>query len=279
MKYLKNAFEFYLNSSVHVSLAVAAFSILSILQYELPLNINLLGFIFFSSVTGYNFVKYAGVAKLYHLSLAKNLRNIQIFSLICFIALIYFTFQMEIRVIIAAAILAILTLFYAVPFLGENKNLRSLPGLKIFIISIVWAATTLLLPLIQASEYLENEILVDFIQRFMLVIVLTLPFEIRDLRYDDEGLGTIPQKLGVFKTKIFGYVLLGLIFFAELFQSSFRSVDFLALVLIILLSGLLLWKAKRQQQKYYCSFWVEAAPVFYLGIYLIIELYLQQILF
>ncbi|TBW27406.1 hypothetical protein [Gramella sp. KN1008] len=279
MRYLKNAFELYINSSIHVSLAVVAFTLITFFQYNGKIDIELILFIFFASVTGYNFVKYAGIAKLHHLSLAKNLRYIQVFSFISFIALIYLAFQLEMRLIIASGILAILTLFYAVPFLGENKNLRSLPGIKIFIISIVWAATTVFLPLIQAKEYLETDILVDFIQRFMLVIVLTLPFEIRDLRYDDEGLGTIPQKLGVYKTKVFGFSLLGIIFFAELILSSFSTSNFLSLTLILLLSGMLLWKSRKQQKKYYCSFWVEAVPVFYLGIYWVIEHCLPQIPF
>ncbi|MCM8567777.1 hypothetical protein NE848_00170 [Gramella jeungdoensis] len=279
MKYLKNAFELYINSSIHVSLAVVAFSLITFFQYGLEIDKQLLYFIFFASITGYNFVKYAGIAKLYHLSLARNLRFIQIFSLLCFIALIYFTFQMEWRVLIATGVLGLFTLFYAVPFLGGKKNLRSLPGLKIFIIAVVWAGCTVLLPLIKAERYLGTEILVDFIQRMMLVIVLTLPFEIRDLKYDDESLGTIPQRLGVFMAKVFGLVLILIIFFAELLQSSFQSNEFLALILILLLSGILLWRAKVDQKKYYCSFWVEAVPVFYLCVYWIFTHYLPQIPF
>lgn len=279
MKYLKNAFELYINSSIHVSLAVVAFTLISFLHYNQEIDEELVLFIFFASITGYNFVKYAGIAKLHHLSLARNLRLIQIFSLFSFIALVYFTFQMPGRVLIATAVLGLFTLFYAVPFLGENKNLRSLPGLKIFIIAVVWAGTTVLLPVINAEGILGTEILVDFLQRLMLVVVLTLPFEIRDLRYDDESLGTIPQRLGVFMTKVFGLVLTFLIFSAELIQSSFSSSRFGALTVILLLSGIMLWKAGRDQKRYYCSFWVEAVPVFYLGVYWIILHYLPQIPF
>ena len=37
-----------------------------------------------------------------------------------------------------------------------------------------------------------------------MVFVLTLPFEIRDLQYDDSTLETLPQRVGVKKTKIIG---------------------------------------------------------------------------
>ncbi|HKJ48231.1 MAG TPA: hypothetical protein VJ973_04035, partial [Christiangramia sp.] len=154
MKYFKNAFELYINSSIHVSLAVVAFTLVSIFEHDLEIDKNLILFIFFATITGYNFVKYAGIAKLYHLSLATNLRLIQIFSLLCFIAMIYFAFRLDIEVLIATGIMGLFTLFYALPVFGGQKNLRSLPGIKIFIIAIVWAGSTVILPLINAEKIL-----------------------------------------------------------------------------------------------------------------------------
>lgn len=279
MKYLKNAFELYINSSIHVSLAVVAFTLITFFEYDLLIDLDLLLFIFFATITGYNFVKYAGIAKLYHLSLARNLRYIQVFSLVCFLILIYFTFKLKFSVLIATAILGAFTIFYAIPVFGEGKNLRSLPGLKIFIIGFVWAGSTVLLPLINAEKYLGIDLIVDFIQRLMLVILLTLPFEIRDLNFDNERLGTIPQKLGVYRTKIFGLILILLIFSAELLQNSFSSSDFFALVIMLLVSGIFLWKSGKDQGKYFSSFWVESLPIWYLVGYLILRFFLLPVPF
>ncbi|MFV8224977.1 hypothetical protein [Christiangramia aquimixticola] len=279
MKLLKNGLELYVNSSLHVALAIVAFTIITYLEYDLAINPELIGFVFFSSITGYNFVKYAGIAKLHHLSLAGNLRLIQIFSLLSFLALIYFSFQMRVEVLIATAVLGVLTLFYAVPILGNDRNLRSLPGLKIFIIAVVWAGSSVLLPMIAAMEVLGGNLIVDFLQRLTLVLVLTLPFEIRDLNFDSEALGTIPQKLGVGKTKIFGTILIGIIFLTEMFQWNFSSVSFVALSFTLILTIWLLWKARVEQTKYYSSFWVEAIPIFYLGIFLAMKCVDRNILF
>jgi len=279
MKYLKNAFELYINSSIHVSLAVVAFTIITFLEYDLFPDQDLLLFIFFSSITGYNFVKYAGIAKLHHLSLAKNLRIIQVFSGISFLALLYFCFLLKSAVLIATGILGIFTLLYAIPLFGGDRNLRSLPGIKIFIIALVWAGTTQILPVINAEMYLGKEILLDFFQRLLMVIVITLPFEIRDLNFDSEKLGTIPQKLGILRTKVFGTFLIGLIFSIELFQKSFNSNEFLSLVLILLIMGMMLWYARDGQKKFYASFWVESLPILFLGIYLFFRNALPQILF
>ena len=279
MKYLKNAFELYINSSIHVSLAVVAFTLVSIFEQDLEIDKNLILFIFFASITGYNFVKYAGIAKLYHLRLATNLRLIQIFSLFCFVAMIFFAFNLKVEVLIATGIMGVFTLFYALPVFGVEKNLRSLPGIKIFIIAVVWAGSTVILPLINAEKLLGIDFIVDFLQRLMLVVVLTLPFEIRDLEYDNESLGTIPQKLGVFMTKVFGSVLIFIIFCADLFQNSFNSKEFLALLVMLVISGFFLWSSGTKQRKYYSSFWVEALPIMYLGLYLLFRFFLPQILF
>ncbi len=41
-------------------------------------------------------------------------------------------------------------------------------------------------------------------QRVLLVLAFLIPFEIRDLAYDKPELKTIPQRIGVTQTKIFG---------------------------------------------------------------------------
>ncbi|MCM4157487.1 hypothetical protein [Gramella sp. AN32] len=269
MKFIKNVFDLYITCSIHVSIAIIAFTFITYLQFSLPLNKNLILFIFFASITGYNFVKYAGVAKLHHMRLTKNLRLIQLFSLGCFLAMCYLAFQLNKEVLISTAILGLFTLLYAVPFLGRSGNLRSLPTIKVFIIALVWAGTTFLLPLIDAGNILGTEILIDFFQRFLFVLVLILPFEIRDLQFDKEDLATIPQLLGVLQTKIFGTFLLFIIFFIELFQRSIENREFIVLSMVLLIAGIFLWNAKREQSIYYTSFWVEAIPIFYLILELI----------
>ena len=47
-----------------------------------------------------------------------------------------------------------------------------------------------------------------------------LPFEIRDMQYDSLKLSTIPQRIGVMKTKIIGVFML-LFFLLEFFKDEF----------------------------------------------------------
>jgi len=271
MRYLRLAFDLYINSSIHVALAVVCLAVISVLEYNFPISLDLLAFIFFSTITGYNFVKYAGIAKLHHSSLAGNLRIIQIFSFVSFLALIYYALQLSVNVLIATAILGFLTLLDALPIFGNSRNLRSLAGIKIFVIAMVWAGTTVLLPVINAQQLLNQPVLIDFFQRFCMVVVLTLPFEIRDLIYDSDSLQTIPQRIGVRKTRLFGIILLTLIVIIAIFQEQFRSYSLLSLFLVCVILGVFLVGSRERQSKYYASFWVELIPVIYLGILLIMK--------
>ena len=89
MSVLKQVFNFYINSSIHVALAVYAFTWVTLLQFGLNYNANVLYFVFFATITGYNFVKYFGIAKFHHRGLTNTLKIIQAFSFICFLLLCY----------------------------------------------------------------------------------------------------------------------------------------------------------------------------------------------
>src|SRR5680860_1607723 len=189
MQGFKKIFKFYINASFHVALAIVCLSDITIQNFDVPRNYKLLLFIFLATITGYNFAKYAGIAKLHHLSLAKNLRQIQILSFIAFTGLVFLTFFQSVSVLLFSTILGLFTLLYALPLFGNNTNLRGLTGLKIFVIAFVWAGVTVLLPLADHINVWKWDVFVVFLQRFFLVLALILPFEIRDLRFDLAQLG------------------------------------------------------------------------------------------
>src|SRR5690606_5495744 len=215
MKVFRHALDFYINSSIHVALAVCSMAWITLLKFDLPFDGWLLGFIFFASITGYTFVKYFGIAKFHHRSLAQWLKMIQLFSLLCFILMCYFAFHLEERTLIYIAVFALITFLYAIPFfpkdlfIDKQRNLRSIGGLKVYVIGLVWAGVTVLLPLLNQEYHYDADVWITALQRFLLVILMMLPFEIRDLQYDSLKLSTIPQKIGIKNTKAMG-VLLGM---------------------------------------------------------------------
>lgn len=260
MEFLKRIFRFYIESSIHVSLAICCLAGVSLLLYEIPCEPRRFLFLFTASITGYNFAKYAGSAGFHHRSLTRQLRSIQVFSFLCFMALIVLTFMQSAHFIAITAILGLFTFFYALPFGNAGKGLRSLRGLKIFVIALVWAGATLWLPLVDYVELWTLEIALRSLSYFALVLALILPFEIRDLQYDQPELGTFPQRFGVKNTKRIGYVFL-LVFVGLTFLVYAGSAAFIINIFMAALVGFLIWKSKINPTPYYASFWVESIPV------------------
>ncbi|MEZ4858263.1 MAG: hypothetical protein R2781_05575 [Flavobacteriaceae bacterium] len=260
MNLFKSVLNFYLQSSIHVSLAVLCFTIATFLEYDLPLIKSVLGFIFLGTITGYNFIKYAGIAGMHHKSLAKNVKLIQLFSFICFAGFLYSMFQISRNVLFASLALGLVTVLYVLPFY-RKKNLRNFEGLKIYIVAFVWAGVTVLLPWIASENNLNTDVFLTFLQRFLWVLVLIIPFEIRDLVYDDLTLGTLPQKLGVSKTKWVGYLFLLIMIILQGFKAEIHSSYTAFFIVMLLLTAFLVWFSKQKQSVYFTSFWVEGIPI------------------
>ncbi|MBQ0786855.1 MAG: hypothetical protein KBT69_05110 [Oceanihabitans sp.] len=270
MRILKHIFDFYINASIHVALSVCALTWITLLEFEISYDDTVLWFNFFATITGYNFVKYFGLAKFHHRSLANRLKVIQVFSFFCFLALCYYAFMLEIKTWLYILLLGAITFFYAIPFLprnifvDSNQNLRQISGLKIYVIGLVWCAVTVLLPIIDNEIAITADVLISTLQRFVFVLVLMIPFEIRDLQYDSLRLSTIPQRIGIRKTKSIGVALLVVFFFLEFFKDQTSTKNVLVLGLFVLVTMLFVLLARKNQSKYYSSFFVEGLPVLWL---------------
>jgi hypothetical protein len=276
MKLTKAIFDFYIYSSIHVALAVFSLSWLTLLEFGIDFDKVILSFIFFASITGYNFVKYFGLAKFHHRSLTSRLQFIQVFSLGCFFIMGYFAVQLTLKTLGYIFIFGAVTFFYAIPFLPKylyldtKKNLRDIGGVKIYIIALVWAGVTVLLPLLNNDYSFNLDVWLTASQRLIFVTILILPFEIRDLHFDSLKLSTIPQKIGVKSTKIIG-VFLGLLFFSiEFFKDELDPKHIINTLIITITAVFFLLLSKKNQSSYFSSFWVESIPILWLLLYLIV---------
>jgi len=262
MDVVRKLFDFYLNASIHVALSVYCFVRITEKYFDLRYNEALDYFIFYGTITGYNFVKYFGIAKFHHRSLTKDLKVIQLFSFFCFLLMCYYALQLPLSTLLWYLPFGALTILYAIPFLsGFQKNLRNISYLKIVVVALVWAGVSVVIPIMDAEETIENPVVwYLFLQRFILVSVLILPFDIRDVRFDAISLQTIPKKIGEKNTKKLGFLLLSFALLLEFLiapNSSFKTV----FLLVFFALFLLLMRATVQQSKYYSSFWVELLPI------------------
>ncbi|GAB5401289.1 MAG: hypothetical protein Aureis2KO_28740 [Aureisphaera sp.] len=260
MRLLRLVFDFYINASIHVALAVTSLGYVTLLEFDVTPLFLLIGVIFFGAISGYNFIKYARIAGLHHRSLASSLKAIQVFSLLSAGALLAILFFVPADLLSPLSVLGFLTLLYAVPFF-RKKSLRTLNGLKIFVVAGVWAGVSVLIPLWNTDLLGQMDVWLSFFQLFFLVIVWTLPFEIRDISYDAPSLGTLPQKFGIRGVKVLGFSLVLAVILAEGFKDEINYAHFTGLVLVGVLSAYLLGISKKKQSKYFASFLVESIPI------------------
>lgn len=87
---------------------------------------------------------------------------------------------------------------------------------------------------------------------------------------DTAQLSTIPQKLGVYRTKQLGYFLTMIFCLLEFLKERMSLTYILSLIFLGIMCVFFLKRSSVEQGTYFASFWVEAAPMFWLGvIYLI----------
>ncbi|RAJ14478.1 UbiA prenyltransferase family protein [Olleya aquimaris] len=270
MKVIKQLLDFYINSSIHVALAVYALSWITLKKFNINYDENILYFNFYATITGYNFVKYFGIAKWHHRSLAKWLKIIQVFSLLCFVLMCYYASTLQLKTLLVIAGFGVITFLYAIPFLPKNwyldtqQNLRDISGLKVYVIALVWSGVTVALPLINNEVLIHADAVLTLLQNFTLVIILMLPFEIRDLRYDSLKLATIPQKIGVKHTKSLGLILLLIFYLIEFFKDETQTNYLIVQLVVCVVLALFLMFSNQKRSAYFTTFWVEAVPVFWL---------------
>lgn len=273
MTWFKRLLDFYINSSMHVAVAVLSFCALTAYEFNLNTSAAFYSAVFCASVSGYNFVKYFGLTKFYYRSLTTKLKYIQLVSVLSSIGFGYVFFRLQPNSQLLFLILGVITFLYAIPMgMKMPHNLRSIGGVKIYIIALVWAMATVVLPVLESQQILVSDHWILVLQRTFFVIVLMLPFEIRDLDTDQLHLSTIPQKTGIPYTKIIGYAMLGDIILLEFFKLKFNQNRFLILVFSVVLLAVFLAKSTKNKSRYYTAFWVESVPILTLILGIVLSL-------
>jgi 4-hydroxybenzoate polyprenyltransferase len=167
--------------------------------------------------------------------------------------------------------MGLLCVGYSVPLftIGEHKfGLRHVPGLKPFLITLVWTLSCVLFPVLEAQDMHLTDIsmrdtTILIAKRFLFIGALTIPFDIRDLFYDKQtGLKTIPVAWGEKNAYLFCQILLGgYLVLLFMFRNHGFTIDYLALALTTLLTGWLIFKSKWEKNEYYYFFYMDGVLI------------------
>jgi 4-hydroxybenzoate polyprenyltransferase len=193
------------------------------------------------------------------------------FTIVSLLSLIplFFLISMESRILLV--FLGVLSFCYGLPLftMAEQKfGLRNIPGLKPFLITLVWTLSCVLLPILEAqdlhlADITTRDITILVAKRFLLIGALTVPFDIRDLFYDRAvGLKTIPVAWGEKNAYLFCQVLLaGYIVLLFMFRDNGFNTDFFALAITAALMGWLIFKSKWKKDEYYYFFYLDGVLI------------------
>lgn len=272
MEWLKKLFNFYLDANIHVALSVYALVQVTLMEYGLDYDQPISLALFFGTIVEYGFIKYASLAKHYLFVKQKYLKLIQLFNFSCVLIAMYYVSQLNLKTVFVAAALILVAFLYVVPSMTTKKNLRNLKGIKAFVVSLTWSVSTVLLPLLNNQVPITDAVLIDLVQRFLFILALMLPFEIRDLKFDEPDLRTIPQVLGINGSLFLGVILLVFFVVFGLLRPELNTNSLYVEWGIALLLLLALGFTKENQSRYYASFFVEGIPiVWWIGLLLVYE--------
>lgn len=241
MKVVKQILDFYINTSIHVAIAVFSLVQITKLQLNISTNSNLDYFIFFGTILGYNFLKYCVVFWNRIFTLKKNF-EILLITLISFYGIVFYFFRLSSNIQIEFIKIGFLILIY--PLIR-----------KFGLIKMVYVSFCLTLITVYIIEI--NHYYIYFTQRFLIIFCLLIPLEICDLETDSKTIKTLPKIIGIQNLKFLGYCLLVAFCFLKLKLNFDITID----IVIAIIIAIAIFFSNKNLTKYYSSFWVESLPV------------------
>jgi len=277
-KILQPAFDFLLFSNIFMSLCAVAQGLVTFYLIGSKPVFPVIGLLFTSTLGIYNFcillAKPENPAQSDYKRIRwffSHYRLMVTLTIVSFLSLVPLFFLMSTESRILLVFLSIISFCYGLPLFtvaNQKFGLRNIPGLKQFLITLVWTMSSVLLPVLESQHFhLTNismrDITILIAKRFLFIAALTVPFDIRDLFHDRQtGLKTVPTVWGEKKAYLFCQVLLGgYIVLLFLFRDMGFSHDFWALAVTVILTGWLIFKSKREKDEYYYFFYLDGVLI------------------
>ena len=287
-KYLRQALDCLLFSNIFIALCAVAQGLVT---YQLlgnePEN-HVLALLFCSTLALYNFSILFTKPQRPERSTFRRVRwifshyrlmiTLTIIAVLCILPLTFFLNTAS-RILLIS--LALVSVAYSLPLFSiqdKHFGLRNIPGVKLFLIAIVWSLSCVLLPILELESTIEASITVSdsillIAKRFLFIAAITVPFDIRDLFQDKTNeLKTIPVILGEKNALLICQALLG-VYLVMLFLFT-KQIDsnFLGLMLTIILAGWLIFKSRWKKDEYYYFLYLDGTMIVQFCLLLIFSL-------
>ena len=239
-----------------------------------PIRIDYLtGFVFSSTLFLYAIHRIVGIGRLSaffevdrYRVIATFKSHIFFYGLLAAVGALFCFYHLDRTLQWAMFIPGAFSLAYVVPFLGRQRRLRDINHIKIYLIAVVWAFVTVVLPSLALQQAFSLSISLMALERALFIFVITLPFDIRDLKVDAHStVKTIPSILGVKKTLQLGYGLLVLFGGLVIINGAlgfYRPMECLAMIAAGGITGWLLSGSRPGRHDYFFSGIMDGTMVF-----------------
>jgi hypothetical protein len=260
--------RFLVKSNLWVGLAVLA---LSASSYPFGLNSNdyfYLSFLASGTVAAYSYMRLVGMGS--GSIFGEGYWRLELFWTGLFLGLATFSIwpiiDWQLALVLLPAFLVVV--FYPLSFphpLRAFTSLRLVPGLKLFLIALAWVYLCYWVPLSMKGLAFTPSAWFGLLWRFLFIVGITIPFDVRDFDRDELKLKTLPQLIGkkaALHLAMFILTLVQLAVIYHYFQWSLMPSVALAWLVGLDIGIWLIWYAQRHSSWLYVSFWIEAIPGF-----------------
>jgi hypothetical protein len=156
------------------------------------------------------------------------------------------------------------SLLYSLPMRwgkGKSRRLREIPALKLVDVALVWAISTVVIPLVSSNLFVVDiSFWSIFISRFVLVFCLCIPFEIRDEQRERAHGFTSFMEYGrknIFVAGTFMLLVATLLVLLAYQQNMIDQVELISYVFTHTLAFAWIVMAKPTWPDWYFKFWVD----------------------
>lgn len=155
----------------------------------------------------------------------------------------------------------VFSILYILP-INTHQRIRDIPGLKIFLISIVWALATVILPASEVSGPVNSWLIgILFCSRALFIFAITLPFDLRDREADlRNGTFTLPILFGWPRCRRIGTIALGvsLVMVCSMALAGWINwTTWMGNITTILLAMWMLVRTNEHRSEYFFGLWMD----------------------
>ncbi len=275
MSWLQRIYNVVVYANLWVAAGAAALYWASaLLMHRLP-DYQILAALFLATVSVYTFQRVFRAPQIYthqpserHLWVLGNRWPLWALCLACGIvsAVLFFPYLSIWGWIVPLSLvgLAVLYVTPVIPRQGKWLRLRDVPGLKVWLIALVWTFLTVC----TVDNFLNAEPLKAsflLVSRFLFLFAITMPFDIRDMEHDrSNGVVTMASMLGTARTLVLSRSLLAvfaLMAVAAYWLAFIGPGHAGALIFSAASTGWLIAKIDEDAPEWVYAFWLEGTMI------------------